>query len=168
MKPIGLFYGSSTGNTEAAAKGIADALGNDNVTLFNIGETGAETLLSYDNMILGTSTWGFGELQDDWQNFLPQLENLDLSGKTIALFGLGDQYSYSDVFVDAMGIIYETLKKRGATIIGAWATDGYEFDGSRAVVEGYFVGLALDSDNQDDLTPVRISQWVSEITTQLQ
>ncbi|MBF0586464.1 flavodoxin [Prosthecochloris sp. N3] len=163
MKQIGIFYGSSTGNTEAAATTIASALGMESVTLHDISETEPDALLSYDNLILGASTWGFGELQDDWQNFLPGIAELDLGGKTVALFGLGDQYSYSDVFLDAMGIIYEEVRARGAEIVGAWPTDGYEFDGSRAIADGSFVGLALDADNQDDLTPERINQWISQL-----
>ncbi|HED31842.1 MAG TPA: flavodoxin [Prosthecochloris aestuarii] len=165
MKHVGLFYGSSTGNTEAAASRIASVLGDGNVTLHNIADTSADTLLSYENIILGASTWGFGELQEDWENFLPELQQLDLSGKTVALFGLGDQYSYSEVFLDAMGIICESVQQQGANVVGSWPTDGYEFEGSRALANGNFVGLALDADNQNDLTPQRIDRWVSELSS---
>ena len=163
MKKIGLFYGSTTGNTETAATAIAAALGIGNVTLHDIAETPPETLRSYDNIILGTSTWGFGELQDDWQDALPEIKSLDLTGKTVAFFGLGNQYSYSDVFQDAMGILYETVHTKGAKIVGSWPTDGYEFDESRAVVNDNFVGLALDNDNQLDLTPQRIEHWAGQL-----
>ena len=163
MKKIGLFYGSTTGNTETAATAIAAALGIGNVTLHDIAETPPETLRSYENIILGTSTWGFGELQDDWQDALSEIENLDLTGKTVAFFGLGNQYNYSDVFQDAMGILYETVHKKGADIVGAWPTDGYEFDESRAVVNNNFVGLALDNENQLDRTPQRIEQWTGQL-----
>jgi len=166
MQPTGLFYGSSTGNTATAARDIARALGN--VELHDIAETSPGTLLSYSNIILGASTWGFGELQDDWQQFLPGMAELDLAGKTVALFGLGDQYSYSDVFLDAMGTIHDTVSACGATIIGAWPTDGYEFEASSAARNGSFVGLALDADNQNDMTPDRIQQWTAQLTTMFQ
>ncbi len=168
MKPIGLFYGSETGNTENAASMIAAEFGESNVDLYNIAEADPQSLLSYDNIILGASTWGFGELQSDWENFLPGFDQLDLSGKTVALFGLGDQENYADVFLDAMGTIYSKVTERGGQTVGAWPTDSYEFTGSTAVINGSFVGLALDADNQDDLTSDRISQWVAQIQGQLQ
>ncbi len=168
MKTVGLFFGSETGNTESAASMIAAELGEGNVAMYNIADCDASTLASYDNIILGASTWGFGELQSDWENFLPGFDSVDLTGKTVALFGLGDQVNYADVFLDAMGTIYEKVRERGGTVVGSWATDGYDFTGSTAALNGSFVGLALDADNQDDLTAGRISEWVSMISPQLQ
>lgn len=168
MKTVGLFYGSETGNTKSAAFMIAAELGENNVEVHDIADTNPESILSYDNIILGAPTWGFGELQNDWENFLPGFDELDLSGKTVAFFGLGDQVNYEDVFLDAMGTIHEKVRERGGAIVGSWPTDGYDFTGSTAVENGSFVGLALDVDNQDDLTPDRISQWVSKVRDQFQ
>jgi len=168
MKRIGLFYGSETGDTASVASMIAAELGRDNVDVHDVADAEPETLSRYDNLVIGTSTWGYGELQGDWETFFPQLDGLDLSGKTVAFFGLGDQVNYTDVFLDAMGTLYEKFKERGAMIIGHWQTTGYEFSGSAAVVNGDFVGLALDVNNQDDLTPHRITQWVSGISNQFQ
>ena len=168
MKTVGLFFGSETGNTESIAAMITAELGENNVDMRNIADSEPEMLLSYDNIILGAPTWGFGELQSDWENFLPGFEQLDLSGKTVALFGLGDQVNYADVFLDAMGTIYEKVSERGGNVIGSWSTEGYDFSDSTAVVNGNFVGLAIDVDNQDDMTPDRISHWVSMIRSQLQ
>ncbi len=168
MKTAGLFYGSETGNTERAAVMIAAELGKSNVDLHNIADTDPQSLLSYDNIILGAPTWGFGELQSDWETFLPGFDLLDLSGKTIAFFGLGDQVNYADVFLDAMGTIYSKVMERGGQTVGTWSTYGYEYNASTAVIDGNFVGLAIDVDNQDDMTPDRITQWVSEIRNHLQ
>ncbi len=168
MKTVGLFYGSETGNTESAATMVAAELGERNVDLHDIAYTDPQSLLSYENIIFGAPTWGFGELQSDWEKFLPGLDQLDLSGKTVAFFGLGDQVNYADFFLGAMGTIYLKVKERGGQTVGAWPTDSYEFNASTALVNGSFVGLALDVDNQDDLTPDRISQWVSEIRNHLQ
>lgn len=168
MKTVGLFYGSETGNTESAAAMIAAELGQSNVEMYNIADSDPQMLLSYDNIILGASTWGFGELQSDWENFLPGFDQLDLSGKTVALFGLGDQINYADVFLDAMGTIYEKVRERGGTVVGSWSTEGYDFSASTALANGSFVGLALDVDNQDDMTPDRVSHWVSMISSHLQ
>ncbi|WP_321290610.1 flavodoxin [uncultured Sunxiuqinia sp.] len=155
-----ILYGSDTGNTEAAAKKIASRLEAD---IFDVANTQANKLTEYDNLILGTSTMGLGDLQDDWASFISELEKTDLTDKTIALFGLGDADMYPDSFVDGMGEIYNTVKDKGCKIVGKVETDGYEFDESFAVVDGVFIGLPLDEDNQSDLTDERIESWVKKI-----
>ena len=47
--------------------------------------------------------------------------------------------------------------------IGAWPTDGYNFSESRGVRDGKFIGLALDEDNQGDLTESRIKTWSGQV-----
>ena len=120
-----------------------------------------------DNLILGTSTWGAGEMQDDWYDGIKVIKNADLSGKTVALFGCGDSESYPDTFVGGMAEIYNAVKKAGANVIGAVATDGYTFDESESVVDDKFVGLALDEVNEDGKTDERIDAWVDEIKPNL-
>ena len=120
-----------------------------------------------DNLILGTSTWGAGELQDDWYDGIKVLQSADLSGKTIALFGCGDCESYGDTFVGGIGELYAAVKDSGAKIVGAVSTDGYTFDDSAAVVDGQFVGLALDDVNEDDKTDGRIDAWIAQISPNL-
>ena len=162
MKRIGIFYGSSTGNTEAAAQAIQKALGSE-ADLFNVSNTPASKVSEYANLILGTSTWGVGDLEDSMATFIDDLAKVDLSGKTVALFGMGDQSCYGDTYCDGMGHIYEAIKDRGVTLIGAVDTDGYEHSSSIAVVNDEFVGLALDADNQADKTDGRIATWVAAI-----
>lgn len=157
---IGIYYGSTTGTAQSAAEQIRDALGGEVEVCASIGGASMEELLSCDLLVLGSSTWGCGELQDDWAAALPELRKLDLSGKTVALFGVGDQSGWGDTFVDAMGILYETVKACGANVVGAWPTDGYGHSASRAVMGGMFVGLALDDTNQAAKTPERIAAWV--------
>jgi flavodoxin I len=162
MATIGIFYGSSTGNAEAAAKIIQSRLESAEVkSIASI--SSMDELKEYDLLILGSSTWGLGDLQDDWEVQINNLKKLDLSGKKIAFFGTGDQASYPDTFVDAMGILYDAAAETNASLIGAWPVDGYEHTESLAVRNGKFVGLALDEDNQADLTEERISGWVELI-----
>lgn len=97
------------------------------------------------------------------EEFLPQIEGLDFTGKTVAIFGLGDQVGYADEFLDAMGELHEFFSERGATMVGEWPTTGYEFTHSEAVVDGKFVGLALDLDNQSNLTEERLGAWLRQI-----
>ncbi len=160
MKKTGIFYGSSNGNTENIAKTIAKKL---NADLYDVAGKPVNEIQQYQNLILGTSTWGSGDLQDDWDSFLPQLLKADLTGKTIALFGLGDSESYPDSFVDGMGIIFEAIKDKGCKIIGQVDTKEYSFDSSRAVCYGKFTGLPLDEDNENNLTAIRLSNWLKEI-----
>ncbi len=84
MKLTAIIYGSSTGNTENAAKKIAETLNEDNVSLFDISSFDLNELSKYSNLILGTSTWGVGDIQDDWESKISEFSKLDLKGKTVA------------------------------------------------------------------------------------
>lgn len=167
MQNIGIFYGSSTGNTENAAIQIKQEFGNDIAQTFDVANTKASDIEQYSNIILGSSTWGIGEMQDDFETFLPKLAAADLEGKNVAIFGFGDQDTYPDSFVDAIGEIYEILEPKGCKIIGKTSTDSYDFDDSRAVVDDHFVGLALDEENQNELTDKRIKHWVEQLKYEL-
>ena len=156
-----IFFASSTGNSEEIANKIASALGE--IEVFDLAGTKIEKINDYEKVILGGSTWGDGELNDDWEDVWGDFCKLDLSNKTIALFGLGDQESYSDEFCSALGIIYEQINKSGAKIVGFTSTDGYYHDASKAQIDDKFVGLIIDEDNQSDLTDERINNWVNEI-----
>ena len=156
-----IFFVSSTGNSEDIASKIASLL--NNIEVFDLSETNVEKINDYDKIILGGSTWGDGELNDDWEDVWGDFCKLDLSSKTIALFGLGDQESYSDEFCSALGIIYEQVDSMGAKIVGFTSSEGYYHDASKAQIKDKFVGLFLDEDNQDDLTDERIKNWVNEI-----
>lgn len=160
MENIGLFYGSDTGNTEEIAQKIKENF-SKKVELHNIADSSKEDIEKYDKLILASSTWGDGDLQADWEDFEDNLQNIDFSSKTIALVGLGDQESYSDTFCNALSHLYSYVKK--GNIVGKTSTDGYEFDESESVIDGEFVGLAIDDINQDELTNERIEAWVKKI-----
>lgn len=164
MKTIGLYYGSTTGTTETVAGKIAAALG---IEAKNVSELSDDAIASVDVLILGTSTWGFGDLQDDWYDGVKKLEKANLNGKVVALFGCGDSSSYSDTFCEGMSHIFEAIADKGCKIVGAVATDGYSFDSSNAVRDGKFVGLALDEDNESGKTDTRIENWLSQIKADL-
>ena len=163
MKKIGLFYSFNTKNTSASAGLIAKELGEDNVEKLNVEDIDEDQFLAYSNMILGVPTWFDGELPNYWDEFVPAIDDLDLTGKTVAIFGHGDQVMYSQNFVDAIGIIAKLLESKGAKIIGEHPVDGYTFDSSAAVRDGKFLGLVLDSENQPDLTEKRVKEWVKGI-----
>ena len=169
MSRIGLFYSSSTGNTEAAAneiKAAFDQLENDLVAVHYVSEGPLTDLLAYDLLILGVPTWDIGELEADWDGVIGEMDELDLSGKKVAVFGLGDQVSYPDSYQDAIGILAKKARERGAELVGFTATEGHEFDESAAIENDKFMGLALDDDNQADQTTSRITAWVTQLANE--
>jgi len=163
MASIGIFYGSSTGNTEDAAKRIAQAFGAGEAQVTDISSASADDILGFDRIIFGVSTWGTGDLQDDFEDFMATLEEMDLGGKKVAVFGLGDQENYPDTFVDGLGIVAKAAGDAGGTIVGRTSTKGYTYDSSEAEEGDSFLGLALDEDNQSDQTHDRIAGWVASL-----
>jgi flavodoxin I len=167
MAKIGLFYGSSTGNTEFVAYQIKEALegmGGLEVEVTNIGETSPEKMLSYQYLIMGVPTWNTGQLQDDWEFFMPRIQEMDFAGRKVAIFGLGDQNGYGFNFLDAVGTLGDQLLLHGAEMYGLWpTTKNYEYEESKAQVEDHFLGLGIDQDGQEGMTPARIQEWVKQV-----
>jgi flavodoxin I len=163
---IVVFYGSTTGNTGTAGEQIAKHLG-DGVEVRDVRGVSRSAFEEADVLILGTSTWGVGDLQDDWIDAIDELKNASLAGKSVAIFGLGDQEGYPDSFVDGMRDLYDAAVNAGATVVGVCTTDGYDFGDSRAVIDGKLIGLAIDEDNQSDLTQARIENWVNQLRNEL-
>ena len=164
MSKIAIVYGSSTDNTKQVASSIAQKLSGNDVKIYDVARLNPDDLKDYPNLILGTSTLGLGDIQDDWDSFLPKFKKVDLNGKIVALFGLGDSACYSDTFVDGMGVLFEEVKDKGCKIVGSTDPDGYTFDDSRAVVDGKFVGLAIDEDNESGMTNGRLDAWIKVIS----
>lgn len=167
MAKIGLFYGSTTGKTESAAEIIQEEFGGEDiVALHEISEVEDEDFNQYECIIIGCPTWDIGELQSDWQGYFEELDSVDFSGKKVAYFGTGDQIGYPENFQDAMGMLEEKISSLGGKTVGHWSCDGYDYESSKAEKNGKFVGLALDEDNQSELTDSRIKQWVEQLKTE--
>ncbi|MBS1212011.1 MAG: flavodoxin FldA [Proteobacteria bacterium] len=171
MSKIGIFFGSDTGNTRRVAKSIAKKLGDDADAPVDVKKASIDDLLKYNALILGTPTLGDGELpglsagasDESWEEFLPKLKGKDLSGKVVALFGLGDQEGYGHEFVDALIFLYDAVIEAGAKVVGFWPTDGYTFEKSNAIVDDQFVGLVIDHENQSEQTDERLETWLEDI-----
>jgi flavodoxin I len=158
-KKIGIFYGSSTGQTELVAEKLQQMLGVENADLINVDGATKSDLEQYPYLIFGTPTWGVGEMQDDWEDFSEIVEKSDLKEKKVALFGLGDQDTYPDSFADGVGILYDKIKDK-TSVVGKWHKNGYIFSESEAFRDNAFVGLILDQENQADKTTERLEKWV--------
>jgi flavodoxin I len=162
MAKIGIYYGSTSGNTQEVAEKIAKKLDVAPTDVHDV--SNADTNFSpYDVILFGSSTLGYGDLQDDWDSYIDKVKTADLNGKKVALFGCGDSVSYSDTFCDAMGKIYDVIKDKGCQLIGKVNTEGYSYDGSEALVGGQFIGLPIDNDNEYDQTDQRIACWTEDL-----
>lgn len=167
MTKIGIFYGSTAGVTEEIAEKLVEYFDEGVCDLYNMEDDfdDFDDMLQYDYLLLGSSTWGSGEVQNDWRDPLVDLEEEkpDFTGKTIAFFGAGDCGTHGENFVSALGILYDYFKAAGATIVGNVATDGYTFSKSYAVRDGKFVGLPIDEINESEKTDERIEAWVQSL-----
>lgn len=172
MAKVGIFFGTDTGNSRKVAKTIHKQLGDELAGKpVNIAKATVDDLLAYEVLIIGTPTYGDGELPgltagtsaESWEEFMPQLSGADFSGKTIALYGLGDQQGYPDNFVDALGMLYDAFADCGASFVGATSTEGYTYNSSKAAMGDEFVGLVLDEDNQKELSDDRLQAWLKQI-----
>lgn len=171
MSKIGIFFGTDTGTTRRIAKMIAKELGDLAEKPLNINRAEPGTLAEYDYLILGTPTLGTGQLPglsaecqaESWEEYMDNLDELDLEGKKVALYGLGDQVNYPDEFVDALGELYDAIADTGAEMVGRWPTEGYEYGSSAAEDGDEFVGLVIDNDNQSDQNAARVSTWLEQV-----
>ncbi|QSA95985.1 flavodoxin [Methylococcus sp. EFPC2] len=172
MNKIGIFFGTETGTTRLVAKKIHGKLGDEIAAKpVNVNRIAPDDLLQYDALILGTPSYGIGDipgrsagcLESNWEEFLAQLQGTDLAGKRIALFGLGAQERYADRFAASLVRVYQSFKDLGAEIVGDWSTEGYVFEHSPSVVDGRFVGLVIDQRTQGMLTDERIEAWLTQI-----
>jgi flavodoxin II len=169
---IGLFFGSTTCYTEMVAEKMQisfSAHTEMEIVLHNIKDEPLSLCQEYDFLIFGISTWDYGELQEDWESSWPEVAQLDLSGKVLALYGMGDQVGYSEWFQDALGMLHEQLLPTDAYVIGYWPNTGYEFISSKALTadQQNFVGLSLDDETQYQLTDKRIEQWVKMLNDEI-
>ena len=165
MASIGLFYGSTTGDTERIARELQQRLGD--VDIYDIGVCKPGDVLKYDTLIFGISSWSPAIIQEDWLGFLDYFNRMDLTGRTVALYGTGDQRNYSFNFADALGRLHRLVQRRGARIVGSTPVKGYNYFISDAEEDGRFVGLVLDEDSQPEMTLNRLNSWVRQLQREL-
>lgn len=169
LQSSAVYYGSSLGRVEGAARAVAKEL--SITTLVDLYDNPISGAVDHRFVVLAMSTWYDGILQDDWREHESELSALDWSRTTVAMVCLGDQYGYPQTFADSLGIVWDAIQPRGAELIGRWdpKTDpvGYNFRASRGLQDGRFLGLALDDDNQSAVTDERITLWCDQIRREL-
>lgn len=174
MNRIGMFFGTETGSTRLVAKKMQKKLGDELCDKpVNVNRIEPEEMLKYDALILGTPSYGIGEIpgngvsgcfEPNWAEFFAKMpENPDFSGKRIAFFSLGAQERYADRFCSSLLPLVEKFKAWGAEVIGDWSTEGYTYEQSAAVVDGRFLGLIIDQRTQGMFTEDRIDSWLAQV-----
>ncbi len=166
MKKVALIYSFNSTKTAKIAEKIMKEWDDDGIEPVNAETLDENTFLSYENMILGVPTWFDGELPNYWDEFGPALEDMDMKGKNIAIFGLGDQVNYPENFLDAVGIMADLLESRGAWLVGFTSVESYNFEHSQAQRGNLLAGLAIDFENQHQLTNARVVDWVNSLKKQ--
>lgn len=165
-KKTAIIYSFNTNHSKKVAEEIKENFKSEAIEDVNAEDINGEKFLLYDNLILGSPTWFDGELPNYWDEFVPELETLNLKGKKIAIFGTGNQVDYPENFIDAVGLLADIVELRGAEVVGSTSPEGYSFESSKALVNGKFIGLAIDFENQSELNSKRIESWVSELKKQ--
>lgn len=168
MNKVLLAYWPLKGNVEYISNLLAEKLADYTIVKKSIQEVTVDDLKEFDNWIIGGSTvgshvWMDADDSNRWHDFFGLLGDVNMNEKVVSFFGLGDQILYPNHFVDGLGVFQEEFSKVNANIVGQWPIEGYTFTDSEGVRDKYFFGLALDEDQQDDLTEGRISQWLDMI-----
>ena len=171
MSKVLLVFWPEKGNVETAADKMIRRIGQVEFRKVSVIHVTANLLKEFDNWVIGGSTvgshvWEDADDSNRWFEFFKLLDDVDLTKKVVAFYGLGDQILYPHHFVDGLAVFQEEFEKRHAVIIGQWPVDGYQFSDSDGMAKKNFYGLALDEDRQPELTEERIDKWFAIIGKQ--
>ena len=164
---IGIYFGSTTDTTRGLANIVANIMGIESDDVHDVATAAADSALNYDTLLIGCSTWGYGDLQDDMEFFLPKLAKLDLTGKKVGLFGSGDSRSFSATFCNALAEIKDELTPTGCTFIGTVPAEGYNYEDTLCEENGRLIGLLVDEMHESQMTPDRLTHWITSIKKDL-
>ena len=117
MPKLMMVFASLSGNTEQIASAIAEGIREEGleVEYKEVTDVSAQELQNYDGILLGSYTWGDGELADEFLDFYDEMDSLDLSGKKAAVFGSGD-HAYEH-FCGAVDLLQDKLTEKGAEVV---------------------------------------------------
>jgi len=167
MSKTALFYSPEGGSVNKVANKLGEMIGNDKVDIFPVKEVEKGDLDKYNKIILVGSTvgadhWDNEIVVNEWTEFFTKIKEISFEKKKIAIVGLGNSVLYPSHFADGMAVLYERIIKQNAKVLGFVDAKGYDFEDSEAVNDdGFFCGLAIDEDNEAELTTERLEKWIS-------
>jgi flavodoxin I len=169
MSKTAVFFSPEGGNVNSVADKLGEMIGKDKVDVIPLREVKEEDLINYHQMIVigstvGTDHWSNEAVPDEWPDFFSKMEPISFEDKKVAIVGLGNSFIYPSHFANDMAELYENFQKKHAKIYGFVDAKDYDFTESDAVnEEGFFCGLAIDEDNEPELTPSRLEKWIQQL-----
>jgi flavodoxin I len=93
-KRVAVVYASVTGNTQAAAEILAGIAGEKLLELdvWRVEDFSLAELSRYDAVLVGTYTWGSGEIPREMRALFEAFERLGRKELVTAVFGTGDSF----------------------------------------------------------------------------
>ena len=166
MSKTAIFYSPQGGNVDSVANRLGEMIGNDKVDIIPVIDVEKGELNKYNQIILvgstvGTDHWNNEVVVDEWIEFFKKIKDISFEEKKVAIVGLGNCVLYPEHFADGMADLYERITKQNAKVLGKVDAKDYDFEDSEAVNDdGFFCGLAIDEDNEAELTTERIEKWI--------
>ncbi len=164
---VGIYFATTTGKTEDIAERLHSMLGSANSPKDLADVSDVSEFSSLDGIICGIPTWNTGADTERsgtaWDSMLEDIGDLNLNGKKVAIFGLGDSSTYTENFCDAMEELHSYFKQAGATMVGYVSKYDYTFEESKSIIGKSFCGLPLDEDSESDLTDDRLASWAKQL-----
>ncbi|ABX09087.1 flavodoxin FldA [Prochlorococcus marinus] len=168
---VGIYFATTTGKTEDIAERLHGLLDGAESPRDMSDVDDLNEFTNHEGIICGIPTWNTGADSERsgtaWDALLEEIGSLNLSGKKVAIFGLGDSSTYTENYCDAMEELHRFFKKAGATMVGYVSTKEYTFDESKSAIGDVFCGLPLDEDSESDMTDARISQWSEQLKQEM-
>ena len=168
---VGIYYATTTGKTEDVAERLHGFISSaeDPKDVSDVDDL--SEFEGLDGIICGLPTWNTGADEERsgtaWDSILEDIGELDLSGKKVAIFGLGDSSTYTENYCDAMEELHGYFKKAGADMVGYVDKSSYTFEESKSVIGETFCGLPLDEDSESDLTDSRLENWANQLRNEI-
>ena len=169
MSKTAIFFSPEGGNVNHVADQLGEMLGNDKADVIPVISANKEDVDKYKKVILvgstvGTDHWDNEVIVDEWSEFFTKIQDISFEDKKVAIVGLGNCVLYPEHFADGMADLHDRITKQNGKVLGFVDSEGYEFTDSEAVNEdGLFCGLALDEDNEYDLTEERLKKWIQQL-----
>ncbi len=167
MKKTALLYSPEGGNVNSVTNKLGEMIGNDKVDIIPVNKVVKEDVDKYSQIIflgstVGADHWSNESVVNEWPEFFRKVDEISFEDKKVAIVGLGNSVLYPEHFADGMAHLYNTITKKKAEIFGFVDAKDYTFTDSEAVnAEGFFCGLPIDEDNEDELTTERLEKWIS-------